>query len=213
MFPPFFPIYIPALEVLSPYGSLIWFVGVVLLWSTRYTHQLANRWGHFYYAMSILARPAGILLIALGWLVLYAPSDEMGGYTLGWLPRRNFIDVLSWLAILLFFSLGIWSVIVLGVRRSFLFRSYEDQLITSGPYSLVRHPQFLSAIGMIFFAIQLFNPGEFFLPFYYGNLGANWALFTLSLWLLSILEERELLSHFGDEFRQYASKVPRLIPN
>jgi protein-S-isoprenylcysteine O-methyltransferase Ste14 len=137
----------------------------------------------------------------------------MYGYTLGWLPRKNFIDVLNWLAILLFFGLGIWSVIVLGIRRSFLYRHYDDPLITTGPYSLVRHPQFLSVIGLIFFGIQLFNPGEFFLPFYYGNLGANWALFSLSLWLLSILEERELLAHFGDEFRDYAQKVPRLLPN
>jgi len=38
-------------------------------------------------------------------------------------------------------------------------------------------------------------------------------LFSLSLWLLSILEEQELLSHFGDEFREYARKVPRLLPN
>jgi protein-S-isoprenylcysteine O-methyltransferase Ste14 len=213
MFPPIFPIYIPALKALSSYGSLIWFVGVVFLWLTRYTHQLGKRWGRLYYGLSLIVRPAGILLIALGWLALYAPGEEMYGYTLGWLPRKNFIDVLNWLAILLFFGLGIWSVIVLGIRRSFLYRHYDDPLITTGPYSLVRHPQFLSVIGLIFFGIQLFNPGEFFLPFYYGNLGANWALFSLSLWLLSILEERELLAHFGDEFRDYAQKVPRLLPN
>jgi len=212
MFPPIFPLSIPALSVLNPYGSLLWFLGVVLLWATRYTHQLGKHWGRFYYGLSVIVRPAGILLIALGWLALYA-LDERFGPRLGWLPRRNWVDVLNWLAIALFFGLGIWSVVVLGVRRSFLFRHYSDPLITTGPYSLVRHPQFLSAIGLIFFGIQLFNPGEFFLPFYYGNLGANWALFSLSLWLLSILEERELLSHFGDEFREYARKVPRLIPN
>ncbi|MFQ6102125.1 MAG: hypothetical protein ACE5OS_12950 [Anaerolineae bacterium] len=34
-------------------------------------------------------------------------------------------------------------------------------MITRGPYSIVRHPQFLSAIGVIFFAARVF-PGEFY---------------------------------------------------
>ncbi|HSB65239.1 MAG TPA: hypothetical protein VLD65_01595 [Anaerolineales bacterium] len=213
MFPPIFPIYIPALSVLSPYGSLIWFVGVLFLWMTRYTHQLGARWGRLYYGLSMFFRPLGVLLIALGWLALYAPSEDFGGYQVGLLPRRNVIDVLIWLAILLFFALGIWSVIVLGLRRTFLYRHVDDSLITSGPYALVRHPQFLAAIGIIFFGIQLFNPGDFFLPFYYGSLGANWALFSLSLWLLTILEEKELYTHFGEEYREYIRRVPRMIPN
>jgi protein-S-isoprenylcysteine O-methyltransferase Ste14 len=58
----------------------------------------------------------------------------------------------------------------------------------------------------------LFNPADFFF-FLYGNLGANWALFTLALWVLAILEDRELLAHFGDEYRTYAQRVPRLFPN
>ncbi len=212
MFPPLFPISIPALSALNPYGSLIWFIGVVLLWLTRYTHQLGRDWGRVYYGVSVIIRPLGILLIALGWLALYA-VDTIHGFRMNLLPRGDSVDVLDWLAILLFFGLGIWSVLVLGIRRSFLFRHYDDPLVTTGPYALVRHPQFLSAIGLVFFGIQLFNPGDFFLPFYYGHLGTNWALFSLSLWLLSILEDRELLSHFGHQYREYARRVPRLFPN
>lgn len=212
MFPPLFPIYIPALAPLHEWASLIWLGGVVCLWVTRYTHQLAARWGGAYYTFSMLTRPLGVALIALGWLALYAPEHPFYPFQLGWLPRGSWVDVLIWLAILAFFALGIWSVITLGVRRSFLFRHYDDPLITHGPYALVRHPQFLSALGITFFGIILFDPVSFSFVVY-GRLGANWALFAVALWTLAILEDRELEAHFGDDYRQYVQRVPRLFPN
>ena len=222
MFTPIVFISIPALSVLQPYGSLFWFAGVVLLWSTRYTHQLGKRWGRAYYGLSIAIRPLGVLLIAFGWLVLYAPSapEIWGPYVRsGLLPLGNAAEVLCWLAILLFFGLGVWAVIKLGFRRSFLFRHVDDPLITGGPYALVRHPQFLSAIGIAFFGALLYGPyagGPFSDYFYQDGLTymlMNWAMFTLSLWLLAILEDRELTAHFGDEYREYAKRVPRMLPN
>jgi protein-S-isoprenylcysteine O-methyltransferase Ste14 len=212
MFLPLFPIYVPALAGLAPYGTLVWFAGVLCLWLTRYTHQLASRWGRRYYLLSMLVRPLGILLILVGWLALYVPQHPFGFFRLGLLPRRNAVDILCWLAIDLFFALGVWSAATLGLRRSFLFRRTDDPLITRGPYRMVRHPQFLSAIGITFFGVQLFNPAAFSFSLY-GNLGANWSLFSLSLWVLSLLEERELVTHFGEEYRKYAERVPRLFPN
>jgi protein-S-isoprenylcysteine O-methyltransferase Ste14 len=212
MFPPVFPISIHALAPLHSYATLIWLSGVVLLWLTRYTHQLGMRWGGRYYLLSAVVRPAGVVLIALGWLALYAQPIPSPMNTPGWLPRGNWLDALHWLAIALFAALGAWSVAKLGLRRSFLFRRVDDPLITGGPYSLVRHPQFLSVIGMTFFVIQLYNPGEFWSTIY-GDPGANWALFTLSLWVLALIEDRELANHFGEGFKSYAQRVPRLFPN
>ena len=223
MFPPLFPIYIRQLAPLYRYAPLIWLSGVVCLWLTRYTHQLGKRWGRRYYQASALVRPAGVLLIALGWLALYAPADMAPhltgawGHALGWLPLGSLTELLCGLAILGFFALGGWAVASLGLRRSFLYRSLDDRLITHGPYALVRHPQFLATIGMTFFATRLYNPQGF--PFYgFGGWGymhsvdANWALFTLSLWLLAVLEDRELAAHFGPEYEAYARRVPRLFP-
>jgi len=82
----------------------------------------------------------------------------------------------------------------------------------------VRHPQFLSAIGITFFTVKLFSPAAFTvfpdLPnsAQYYVLDLNWALFTLSLWFLSIVEDHELESHFGKEYKEYAKIVPRIIP-
>ncbi|MGD2166356.1 MAG: methyltransferase, partial [Anaerolineae bacterium] len=198
--------------VLVPHGTLVWFAGVLCLWLTRHTHQLGSRWGRRYYLVSMFVRPLGIVLILLGWLSLYVPQHPFGPLRLGLLPRRNWVDVLCWLAMALFFGLGLWSAAILGLRRSFLFRRTDDPLVTRGPYSIVRHPQFLSAVGITFFGIQLFNPGAFSFSVY-GNLGANWSLFALSLWVLALLEERELVAHFGEEYVEYARRVPRLLPN
>lgn len=211
---PVFPLYIPGMEILFPYGTLIWLGGVILLWLTRYTHQLGTRWGKLYYAISVVIRPLGVLAITVGWLALVTPYRAGdSAYVDPW-ATGTWVEIVNWLALLLFFGFGLWSVFVLGIRRSFLFRRVDDGLITRGPYRLVRHPQFLSAIGLTLFSclVHAEIPMSYFSP-RYANLGLNWGLFTLALWVLSILEERELVSHFGEEYRDYARKVPRIIPN
>ena len=176
--------------------------------------QANGGWG--YYAFSIIIRPAGVLLIALGWMALYAPLNavDVPGYRYGWLPRGEWVEALGMIAILLFSALGVWSVVVLGMRKSFLFRHYEDQLVTTGSYSLMRHPQFLPGIGISLISITLYNPDQFFGgAINYASLPLNCLLFICSLWVLSIIEERELRQHFGEEYIEYAKRVPRLFPN
>ena len=159
-----------------------------------------------------------MLLIAIGWLAFYTPYQGYATVRTSLLTRGNFVDILCWLAMIMFFALGIWAVKTLDLRRSFLFRHADDNLVTSGPYALVRHPQFLSAIGITFFTVKLFSPAAFTvfpdLPnsAQYYVLDLNWALFTLSLWFLSIVEDHELESHFGKEYKEYAKIVPRIIP-
>lgn len=218
MFPPIFPICIPALAPLHPCATLVWLAGIACLWLTRYTHQLGKRWGAGYYRASALVRPAGVVLLAMGWLALYAPASSAGyglfGRPVGWLPRGNWHDWLWWACIALSFGLDVWAILALGLRRSFLFRRVEDRLVTTGPYALMRHPQFLSTIALTFFGMRLFDPAAVRpdAAWAYGSLGANWVLLVLALWLLSILEERELRAHFGAEYQAYAQRVPRLVP-
>jgi protein-S-isoprenylcysteine O-methyltransferase Ste14 len=73
-------------------------------------------------------------------------------------------------------------------------------------------------IGITFFGVKLFNLNALSLRvfdgFYYAiTLEANWILFTLAGWLLAILEDRELATHFGEVYEEYAQRVPRLLPN
>ena len=218
MFPPIFPIYIPALAPLYPYAPLVWLTGVACLGLTRYTHQLGRAWRAGYYLFSALVRPAGVALLAAGWLALYAPVRSAGrmlfGQPVGWLPRGNWLDGVWWACIGLSLGLDVWAILALGLRRSFLFRRVDDRLVTSGPYALVRHPQFLATIALTFFGMRLFDPAAVRPDgiYFYETLNANWVLLVLALWLLSILEERELSDHFGGEYEAYAQRVPRLVP-
>lgn len=47
-----------------------WLSGLVCLWLTRYTHQLAQHWSGRYYLASALVRPLGVLLTVVGWLAV-----------------------------------------------------------------------------------------------------------------------------------------------
>jgi protein-S-isoprenylcysteine O-methyltransferase Ste14 len=217
---PIYPFPIPWLWPYHEYAPLIWGSGLVCLWLTRYTHQLAQRWGERYYWASAFVRPLGVLLIIVGWLAVCAEPFGMSPRTLqdwlsflGWQGGPNmwfWINALRCLGALLSLGFGLWAIAVLGLRRSFLYRRLDDPLITRGPYSIVRHPQFLSAIGVTFFTAQLF-PGES----YFGSnlIMLNWAPFAAALWLLAVLEDRELATHFGAEYEEYAQRVPRLFPN
>lgn len=81
--------------------------------------------------------------------------------------------------------------------------SHEDRLVTTGPYAVVRHPQYLG----IFIALL----GELI----------HWpTILTLALLPFVVLayvglarkEERELLLRFGDAYRDYQRRVPTFIP-
>ncbi len=76
-------------------------------------------------------------------------------------------------------------------------------LVRDGIYGMVRHPVYLStAVGGIAYALIVNYLGAYILvvsalPVFY---------------VLTVLEERELIDRFGEEYRQYQREVPRLIP-
>jgi protein-S-isoprenylcysteine O-methyltransferase Ste14 len=84
---------------------------------------------------------------------------------------------------------------------------YEAQerraLATTGPYTYVRHPQYVGFI-MVMFGFLLQWPTILTL-----------LMFPVLVWMyvrLARQEEREAIAEFGDAYRQYASKVPGFIP-
>ena len=79
----------------------------------------------------------------------------------------------------------------------------DHRLITSGPYSRIRHPMYT--------AIMMFGVGE-------ALLSANLlllVLFVSASMLLALrapVEERMLLKEFGDEYRDYMRRTGRFLP-
>lgn len=81
--------------------------------------------------------------------------------------------------------------------------SKPTEIVTSGPYSVIRHPQYLGA--------DLAHIGGSVL------LSASYALlftpiYVLCNYLISWKEEKELASEFGKEYKNYQKKVPMFIP-
>ena len=78
-----------------------------------------------------------------------------------------------------------------------------NTLVRDGIYGLVRHPVYISAAA--------WGIGYAFIV----NYASVYILFLAALpvlYVITVLEERELLDRFGDEYREYQRTVPRLIP-
>ncbi len=79
----------------------------------------------------------------------------------------------------------------------------QRKLLDQGIYARVRHPRYLSVtFGML--AMTLF-----------ANYLALWVLFPLaivSLYVIALLEERELIASLGRVYEDYRERVPMFVP-
>ncbi|WP_456433841.1 methyltransferase family protein [Nitratifractor sp.] len=106
------------------------------------------------------------------------------------------------------FAIGVFLVGIASLGRmwcSLYIAGYKDrQLVTSGPYSLVRNPlyffSFFGALGLGF-ATETFT-----FPLLLG------LLFALYYPLVVKGEEEKLRNYFGEAYEQYRSKVPAFFP-
>jgi steroid 5-alpha reductase family enzyme len=77
----------------------------------------------------------------------------------------------------------------------------QKELVTSGVYAVVRHPMYLAGI-----VIFTFNPRITVNSLTISILADIYFLFGV------FVEERRFLGIFGDQYREYMKRVPRLIP-
>ena len=79
----------------------------------------------------------------------------------------------------------------------------KGRLLQDGIYRVVRHPRYLSAgIGTIANALVINYEGMYILILWLFPAG----------YVMLVLEERELVDRFGEEYRQYQRVVPRIVP-
>ena len=76
------------------------------------------------------------------------------------------------------------------------------RLVDTGVYGLARHPQYLGGILSIFVTTLLWYPHWLF-----GVLGF---LGALVVYMGAREEDRRLVEQFGDEYRRYMQRVPRM---
>jgi len=80
---------------------------------------------------------------------------------------------------------------------------YTQQLVTEGLYAHVRHPRYLQFLLVLAGFALLANYLALYLVLAVGGLG---------IWLIVILEEKELRERFGPAYDDYCRRVPRFIP-
>lgn len=82
--------------------------------------------------------------------------------------------------------------------------SSGETLVKNGPYSLVRNPMYLG--------ILCIGTGIVFMLFKWWIAAVFLVIFVLRYILLIFEEEKKLLAVFGQDFKDYQKKVPRLLP-
>lgn len=91
-----------------------------------------------------------------------------------------------------------WSILYSGGRKNV-------SVVQDGPYSICRHPLYLfSTMAVIGLGLHL---GSLIVTFVMGGLA------FLILMLTAKSEERFLLVEFGDDYRDYMARVPRIVPD
>ncbi len=147
-----------------------------------------------------------ITLGAIVFLLLIINSQNVWGPYAIIMPLP--VIFLGWGFALGAFLLDQWCQHLMGfqtrIMLSHLDSRFRIRLVTGGPYSVVRHPMY--GVGA-----PLFILGAFLST---GTLALLPALFFFYpvMYLISGVEEERLLEIFGDDYLEYAKKVPRMFP-
>jgi len=134
----------------------------------------------------------GVALAAVLALLFVVPIGSIGWLVwVGW-GAFAFSAVLGWVPILAFHRRG-------GVTKG---RTYvhTTQLVTSGLYAIVRHPQYLAGD---FLAVAVMCITQHWATLLAGGIA------ILTNRLSMIKADRGLVSKFGEDYRAYMARVPR----
>jgi len=127
-------------------------------------------------------------------ILLFFYNNELG---------LNFLEYIGWFLWGLSAIFGTIPIIYFkrkgGVNKG---ESYinTSKLVTSGPYAIIRHPQYLSFI-LIAFGFTLITQSWISLILT--------ILVTIMTYVFSFQEEKKLNEKFGDDYKNYQKEVPR----
>ena len=185
------------------YLALLTLIGLVpglLLWF--FIHPFVGFWRKFGpgWTYAILMLPVAALMVAV---------FQSRGYLLGKEYGTNYLLI----------GLGIACLVCAGMiarrRRKHLTarvlaglpelssNPQSQKLLTEGIYSRIRHPRYVELMLWLLGYALIAN----YLTLYIA------VLVSLPvLYLIVLLEEKELRDRFGSEYEEYSSRVPRFIP-
>ncbi len=180
--------------------TLISLPPAILLWFA--IHPFARFWRKLgpVWTYALLGVPMGLLMVAV-----FLARRRLLAIDFGTSPVLITLSVLT-------IAVGSW----MAVRRRKLLthgilvglpelsqRRYPGKLLTEGVYAKIRHPRYIEAL--------LWTLGYAL----FANYLAVYIAFLLAipgLYLVVLLEERELRERFGAEYDEYCRRVPRFVP-
>ena len=158
------------------------------------TLGLISGWGFFFFWVGIWVSPQPRFAVQILHNILVL------------VPVVNFSIPLFHLIISIpFLVLGAW-IAINGVKEVTLKVAEThrtEKVVTTGVYSIVRHPQYLGAL-LAHVGISILLSAAYSLLFT--------PLMVILIYLISRKEEEELTKEFGKEYENYKKKVPMLIP-
>jgi protein-S-isoprenylcysteine O-methyltransferase Ste14 len=156
------------------------------------------------YQESRLQRLPYIIPLLLGWFLLakgHRLSDPLNHRVI---PH---VDALAWIGVVLCvagLAFCFWARFTLGRNWSGVVTlKGGHELITRGPYALVRHPIYTGLLTMAVGTVVVLGhlAGIIAMPFIF-----------LSFWIKLRYEEKVMLEKFPDEYTAYQRRMKRLIP-
>ena len=143
------------------------------------------------------------LYLAGGALIFLSPS--LGPFNDRFVPAVVEVGAAGWVLTALGMLFSIWARVSLGRNWSGrVVLKHGQELVSTGPYALVRHPIYTGLLVALAGATV-----------YDGRWRAllGLAFFAIGFWLKAHSEEKLLEREFGEEYRSYRARTPMLIPS
>lgn len=140
----------------------------------------------------------GLGFAAVGFGPVKIEMDPLTPFALG---EGAVVAALVLTAVILFVS----SSRAMGKNWSLVARAREDhQLVTSGPFALVRHPIYTGLFAWLIAMAIAFG--------HHRGLILGVPLYWIGTWVRVVREERLLRAQFGADYDAYAARVKRFVP-
>jgi protein-S-isoprenylcysteine O-methyltransferase Ste14 len=153
---------------------------------------------------ALRSRLSYVALLVLAALLLSIPNLPVPVLEERFLPFAAWPFVLAAVMTAAGLLFSVWARRYLGTNWSAAVTIKErHELVTSGPYGLVRHPIYTGVLLAILGSAIAVGDWRAVLAM---------VLASLALWRKLRLEERWMLDRFGEAYRAYCRKVPALIP-
>lgn len=112
-------------------------------------------------------------------------------------PHQSFVHELSNLLI-------VGGMLFLAFTWRFLYKAQRENAVAqTGPYALVRHPQYIAFVSVM---------TGFLLQWPTILTIAMYPVLVVMYIRLARMEERESLAHFGNDYAEYMKKTPGFVP-